>query len=238
MNTLAQNRILGWLNVLVMAGSMAIVANLSYDILTVGLYNPESQIMLNIQLWVCSIFLIDFWVRFFINKQKRHFFLHNILLLLFSIPYLNIANHLQIELHAEQHYLLGLIPLLRGGYGLAIIIRWVAGRTVTTMVVAYLSMLIALVYFSSLLFYVAERGINPEVTNYADALWWAFMDMDTVGSNVIAVTTIGRVLSVILACAGMMMLPIFTVYITDKVTHRFSGQSGQEKRQSETEVRN
>lgn len=158
------------------------------------------------------------------NDKKVRFFFHNILLLMFSIPYLNIVDHLQIQLPAEQHYLLGLIPLFRGGYGLMIIIRWIAGRTVTTLMVAYLSMLVALVYFSSLLFFVAERNVNPEVHSYVDALWWAFMDMDTVGSNVIAVTPIGRVLSVILACAGMMMLPIFTVYITDKVTRKYSNQ--------------
>lgn len=222
MKTVTDTRILSLLNILVLAGSLAIVASLSYDILTIGVYNPESRIMLNIQLWVCAIFLVDFWVRFFMNEKKLHFFFHNILLLLFSIPYLNIVNHLQIQLPAEQHYLLGLIPLLRGGYGLVIIIRWIAGRTVTTLMVAYLSMLVALVYFSSLLFYVAERNVNPEVTNYIDALWWAFMDMDTVGSNVIAVTPIGRILSVILACSGMMMLPIFTVYITDKVTRKYS----------------
>lgn len=234
MDTNKHGKILFWLNVLVLVGSLAIVANLSYDILTVGVYNPESRSMLDIQLWVCTVFLVDFWVRFFLNSRKIHFFFNNILLLLFSIPYLNIVNHLQIQLPSEQHYLLGLIPLLRGGYGLVVIIRWVAGRTVTTMVVAYLSMLMALVYFSSLLFYVAERGINPEVTSYADALWWAFMDMDTVGSNVIAVTTIGRVLSVILACSGMMMLPIFTVYITDRVTHKFSGAKPETKALKET----
>lgn len=223
MKTILDNRIIWWLNVMVLIGSLAIVASLSYDILTIGVYNPESKLMLNIQLCVCAIFLIDFWVQFFLNEKKAHFFFHNILLLIFSIPYLNMVDSLHIQLPAEQHYMLGLIPLFRGGYGLMIIIRWIAGRTVTTMVVAYLSMLVALVYFSSLLFYVAERGVNPEVTNYADALWWAFMDMDTVGSNVIAVTPIGRILSVILACSGMMMLPIFTVYITDKVTHKFSG---------------
>ena len=55
---------------------------------------------------------------------------------------------------------------------------------------------------------------------YGDALWWAFMDVTTVGSNIIAVTVTGRVLSVLLAALGMMMFPIFTVYVTSLVQKR------------------
>lgn len=65
-----------------------------------------------------------------------------------------------------------------------------------------------------------EHGTNPLVTGYGDALWWAFMDVTTVGSNIIAVTATGRVLSVLLAALGMMMFPIFTVYVTSLVERR------------------
>ena len=58
------------------------------------------------------------------------------------------------------------------------------------------------------------------VTDYWSALWWAFMDVTTVGSNIIAVTVTGRVLSVLLAALGMMMFPIFTVYVTSLVQKR------------------
>jgi len=40
------------------------------------------------------------------------------------------------------------------------------------------------------------------------------MDVTTVGSNIIAQTVTGRVLSVLLAALGMKMFPIFTVYNT------------------------
>ena len=74
-----------------------------------------------------------------------------------------------------------------------------------------------MVYFSSLIFFVLEHKVNPEVRDYSDALWWAFMDVTTVGSNIIAVTPTGRILSVLLAALGMMMFPIFTVYVTSLV---------------------
>ena len=68
-----------------------------------------------------------------------------------------------------------------------------------------------------LLFFVIEHKVNPQVTGYDDALWWAFMDVTTVGSNIYAVTPTGRILSVLLAALGMMMFPIFTVYVTSLV---------------------
>ena len=68
--------------------------------------------------------------------------------------------------------------------------------------------------------------MNPLVNGYGDALWWAFMDVTTVGSNIIAQTVTGRVLSVLLAALGMMMFPIFTVYITNLIQ-----QSNKRKKQ-------
>ena len=66
-------------------------------------------------------------------------------------------------------------------------------------------------------YFLIEQKVNPEVKDYNDALWWAFMDVTTVGSNIIAITPTGRILSVLLAALGMMMFPIFTVYVTSLV---------------------
>ncbi|MEG1763414.1 MAG: potassium channel family protein, partial [Bacteroidales bacterium] len=65
-----------------------------------------------------------------------------------------------------------------------------------------------------------ERNVNGMILDYWDALWWACMDMTTVGSDINAITPIGRILSVALAGTGMMMLPIFTAYITDRISRK------------------
>ena len=116
--------------------------------------------------------------------------------------------------------MLRFIPLVRGGYAMAIVVGWLTYNRASGLFVSYLTMLLATVYFSSLAFYVMEHGTNPLVKSYGDALWWAFMDVTTVGSNIIAVTPTGRVLSVLLAALGMMMFPIFTVYVTSLVQRR------------------
>ena len=120
----------------------------------------------------------------------------------------------------ETTYMLRFIPLVRGGYALAIVVGWLTYNRASGLFVSYLTMLLATVYFASLMFYVVENKVNPNVSNYGDSLWWAFMDVTTIGSNVIAVTPIGRVLSVVLAALGMMMFPIFTVYITSIIERR------------------
>ena len=97
------------------------------------------------------------------------------------------------------------------------LLLWSTYNRASSLFVSYLTMLLATVYFSSLAFFVLEHRVNALVNDYGDALWWAFMDVTTVGSNIIAQTVTGRVLSVLLAALGMMMFPIFTVYITNLI---------------------
>jgi hypothetical protein len=85
---------------------------------------------------------------------------------------------------------------------------------------AYIFLLIAVVYFSSLIFYAEERAGNPDVTTYGDAIWWAIMCMTTAGSYIGETTLTGKILSVVLSGGGLILFPVFTVYITNAVTHR------------------
>ncbi len=74
-----------------------------------------------------------------------------------------------------------------------------------------------IIYFSSLIFLNCEHPVNDMVPNYGAALWWACMDATTIGSDIYPVTVIGKILGVVLAALGMLMFPLFTVYITNWV---------------------
>ena len=63
-------------------------------------------------------------------------------------------------------------------------------------------------------------------TDFGDAIWWASMNLTTVGADIFAVTAVGKILTVLLPTLGMMMFPIFTVYITNLIQ-----QSNQKKKQ-------
>lgn len=209
------------LNTLVLLGSVTIITFLSIELLSPTIVLDHKDVLLS-QLIVCVIFMADFFVRLAVSQHKQRYFWHNIGFFLISIPYLNILYYSHGQVSAETYFLLRLIPLIRGGYGIAIVISFITRSRITSLFLTYIVTIIASTYFASLVFYALERGVNPDVVNFSDALWWAFMDVTTVGSNVYAVTDVGRVMSVVLAGAGMMMFPIFTAYITSKFQNMVS----------------
>lgn len=137
------------------------------------------------------VFLFDFLLEF--SSRKKRKILHQpFYFLLVSIPYLNIIDFYHITFSPEISYFLRFIPLLRGGYALAIVVGWLSGSKASGLFTSYITMLMATVYFASLIFFVLEHKVNPMVTDYWSALWWAFMDVTTVGSNIYAVTPTGK----------------------------------------------
>ncbi len=172
------------------------------------------------QFWICMIFLFDFFVEFFISHHKWKYLLTHFVFFIVSIPYQAIIFYFGWDVSNEISYLVRYMPLIRGGYAMAIVIGWFTSNKATGLFFSYIITLFSTVYFASLTFYLFEYKVNPLVEQYTDALWWAAMDVTTVGSNIVAVTGVGRVLSVLLAALGMMMFPIFTVYVTNIITER------------------
>lgn len=203
-------------HIVVLALSVAIIAFISYDTFNNIPFLQNSTYM-TFQFWVCIVFLFDFFLELFLNKNRRQYVKYHWFFLLISIPYLNLISIFNIEFASETLYYIRFIPLLRGAYALAMVVGYFSSDKAISLIAQYAVILISILYFSSLIFYYAERDINSNVNTYWDSLYWAFMNVDTVGSNISAVTVIGKILSIVLALSGMMMLPLFTVYITAKV---------------------
>lgn len=170
------------------------------------------------QFWICVVFILIFFTELCIAPSKWKYFYKNFVFLLVSIPYQAIIHHFGWHLSDQMEYLIRYMPLIRGGYAMALVVGWFTSNKATGLFLSYLITLLSTVYFASITFFLFEFKVNPLVKDYSDALWWAMMDMTTVGSNIVAVTGVGRVLSVLLAALGMMMFPIFTVYITNIIT--------------------
>lgn len=204
------------LHIIIILLSLFLVISISIDTFNNIPFQTQSS-YLKIQLWICLFFLFDFLLEFILSDRKLHFLRTHFVFLIISIPYLNVVDYFHISLSSEVIYFLRFIPLIRGGYALAIVVGWMTKSKASGLFASYLIMLLATVYFSSLIFFVLEHKVNPLVVDYPNSLWWAFMNVTTVGSNIYAVTAYGRILTVILAALGMMMFPIFTVYITSVV---------------------
>lgn len=207
------------LHIIILLLSVFLVVMISIDTFrNVSFYElPEFQ---KWQFWICVVFMADFFIEFFLADKKWKYLGSHFIFLLVSIPYQAILYHYGWHISDQLAYLIRYMPLIRGGYAMAIVVSWLTSNKVTGLFFSYIITLISTVYFASLTFYLFEVHVNPGVQKYSDALWWAAMDVTTVGSNIEAVTPVGRVLSVLLAALGMMMFPIFTVYVTNLLTKR------------------
>lgn len=201
------------LNALVIFASIVLVACLSLQTFHNGTYLTH-ELYLKIQFWICIFFIVSFFIFLFISKNKVKFLLKYSVLLLLSIPYLSILKHTAIALTAEQMYLISMLPFIRGCVALVILTLLLIERHATALFISYIVLLLSFIYLLSLVFFLFERSVNPMVANYADAIWWACMTVTTNGSNIVPVTTIGKVTTTLLAATGMTTFPIFTVYFT------------------------
>ena len=221
----------GVLRIFILILSLILIGSISYD--TFEFNDPfyASPIYMEIQFWVCIFFLIDLSIEFFLTKHKGRYLFRYILLFLVCIPYLTVFSCFNCQIPSELSYVFRFIPLIRSVYALVIVVGWFTFSRTSTIFVTYLVILVTCVYLGSLVFYVCEVNINPLVKNFSDALWWATMEAVTVGSNIQAVTPIGKILSVFEAVFGMLMIPMFTVYVTNivgtfqKVTTDVSGEA-------------
>ena len=110
-----------------------------------------------------------------------------------------------------------LLPMIRAAFVLAMITGALTQSRAMSTFYVYLIWVIVSLFFASLMFFEGEHYINPQVDTFWTALWWACMSMSTAGCNITPVTTTGTVLEVFLSAEGMMLIPVFTVYITKAV---------------------
>ena len=215
------------LHIIVLLLSIFLVVTISIDTFHNVKFWKQPEFM-RVQFWICIFFMLDFFVEFFLAEKKWRYLATHIVFFIVSIPYLAIFQYFEWKFSPQITYIVQYIPLVRGGYALAIVVGWFSYNRATGLFFTYIFTLLATVFFASLVFFLFERNVNNLVVDYYSALWWAFMDVTTVGSNIEAVTPIGRILSVVLAALGMMMFPIFTVYITNIIQrHNQIGSEGE-----------
>lgn len=177
----------------------------------------QNALYMKFQFWVCVFFIVDFFVELIFAPAKGEYLRHRWWFLLLSVPYLNLIIHWQIPVTSAELYWVRFIPLGRATMAMAIVVGYISKNRVSSLLASYILVLLAFIYFGSIIFYNAEIGHNPDVRTYWNALWWAGMDATTIGCSIQPVTVVGKVVSAVLACMGVLMFPLFTVYITSLV---------------------
>lgn len=207
------------LHMLVLAASILLIALISIDTFQDQSFITD-QTYVKVQFWVCLFFLFDIAVEWILTPRKLRYLMTNAFFILVSIPYLTIIKHYDIQLSGELEYILRFVPMLRAAYVLALVTGVFTSNKISSLFSSYMALLVATLYFGSLMFFIEEHPVNPGVSSYWSALWWAIMDMTTTGSSINPMTPTGKTLGVILAAEGLILFPVFTVYITNALTRR------------------
>lgn len=214
-----RRRLLPVLHILVLAGALALIAYITYDTMRNVSFVTSEQ-YLKVQMWICVFFEIEIFAEWILSPKKMHFFIRNMVFIIVCIPFTTIIHHLNIPVSGQIAYLLRFVPMIRAAYVLAITWDIMSRNWITSMFGGYIIMLVATLYFLSLMFYVEESPVNNGVYDYWQSLWYSIMQMTTCGSNISPVTPTGKVIGVVLSAEGLILFPVFTVYFT----HAFARQ--------------
>ncbi|MEG2282943.1 MAG: two pore domain potassium channel family protein, partial [Rikenellaceae bacterium] len=127
-----KHRVGDFFNILVLIGSLVITAMISVEILY-----PDLAVKLlyfnTLQLVICLIFIADFFVRLTSADKKMRYIFRNVFFLIISIPFLNIFQYYGVDITTNTHHLLRIVLLLRGGYGLMLVVRYLTRNAISNL---------------------------------------------------------------------------------------------------------
>lgn len=213
-----------YLNYFVLVLAFGLIAFISWDTYK-GADYLENDVYMGYQLVACIFFLAEYFYRFIISSHKLRFIFWAMPFFLISIPYLNIIEYFDFNVSHEVLVYFCFVPILRGLIALVMVVAYVTENLSTTVFAAYALVLAPVVYMSGLIFYVAEKDVNPAIKSLWYAMWWAGMNVTTIGCYINPVTSTGMILGLLLSLLGIIMLPLFTVYfgnVVSKYSHKKS----------------
>ncbi len=206
-----------WMKLVSLIAGIALMVGISIEVLT-GDHRTYSEWYLWLQFIVCVVFIIDFLGQISSRrKSKRHYFI-NVLFLLISIPYLNILHWCGVTMGHDLAGAVMALTLIRAFVAMVVVVKWMIESRVSRIFGAYIFTVVCFTYLAALMFYDYEVLVNDKLHGFGNALWWAWMNVTTVGAAIFPVTAVGKVLAVLLPGLGMMFFPIFTIYVTDIYT--------------------
>lgn len=225
------------INILTLVASILLLASLSAEIIYSRELAQFSEAYSWAMLGVCLIFIIDFFALMLHDDHPWRFLARNFVVLMLSIPYHSLFAWMGYTADHSIEMTLSGIVMLRAVMALYITLRWLIARRTTRLLWAYIATVAVCTYFAALFFYEYEAPVNSAVHGFGDALWWACMNMTTVGAEIFPVTAIGKVICVILPIIGMAMFPVFTVYVTSLYTPSGRGTRVAEKEENQNNTK-
>lgn len=186
----------------------AVVFLLAYATQVLADLSEAQAPLLELIIWaVWLVFTVDYLVNLFLAQRRWHWFVRNLHLLLIVI--LPVLRPLR---------LLRLVSFMS-------IVQRRAGTALRGQVVAYVVASTALLILVGALAILDAEQNEPtaNITNFAEALWWACTTISTVGyGDFYPVTAVGRLVAVGLMVSGVALLGVVTATLASWLVERVS----------------
>ena len=198
---------LSLINLLVLVLSFYVLGILIVDAL-IDLPPEVHKLIVYTDYIACSVFFLDFLIRFFRAESKLAYMKWGWIDLLASIP----ANGVfRLGRIARVIQIIRVIKAYRSISHIVenIFKNHMKGTFTFAVIVAFM-----LILFSSVLILEVETAPNSNIKTAEDALWWAYVTITTVGyGDLYPVTTEGRIVALVLMTAGVGLFGVFTGYL-------------------------
>jgi len=170
---------------------------------------PETSILLTqIDNLICVVFIGDFIFNLITSKSRREYLKWGWIDLVSSIP------NIQILRWGRGFRVIRILRLLRGIRSTKLILRFLFANRAKGTFASVAMISFVLVVFSSIAILNCETSPEANIKTAADALWWSFSTITTVGyGDRYPVTSSGRIIAVILMTAGVGLFGTFTAYV-------------------------
>jgi voltage-gated potassium channel len=186
---------------------------------------PEVRSLLDyVDNGVCVLFFADFLVCLVRAPDRwRYFITTGWLDLVSSVPAIDIARW------GRAARMLRIVRVLRALRASKVMAKLILDRRAesTFLAASLMALLLIVASSSSVLHFESEAGGN--IRTAEDALWWAFTTITTVGyGDRYPVTSEGRVVAVILMCAGFGLFGVFSGFLASWFLESDMGEGASE----------
>jgi voltage-gated potassium channel len=172
---------------------------------------------------VIALLAIEFAVRVWRAEDKRRFFIRNSWELIGLIPFDPHFRFVRLLRFIRLAVLIRTSPIIRGLLRSTVLLR-ISGFT------------LVVIMWSSFSIYIMEKGVNPHIQSFGDAIWWSIVTTTTVGYGDISPESLGgRIIAVFLMITGIGMIGTFTANLASNWIEYT--ESGKTKHDAETDVK-
>jgi voltage-gated potassium channel len=195
---------------------VSVIFIVAYAWEVIGDIRPPSDVDLQFVMWsVWALFVIDYAVNLALARPRwRWFYRHLLELAIVALPFLRPLRLLR---------LLALFAVLQRAAGSAL-----RGRVA----IYVASSALLLVFVAALAVLDAEQNVpGARIKNFADAMWWAFVTITTVGyGDYTPITETGRLVAVGLMICGIALLGVVTATLASWFVERVQSSQKTEER--------